>query len=538
MFAPRTSQALDPIPEIQQSFAGGQRDRDHPSLLAENEYWKGVDIEIREGGSAKTRRGWSLATSTGPGGNPQGSIYFDPAGATPPVTVQVNDGKFWTWDGASQTWSRVGTTQLSNRTAKVCMVSLANRLFVFSGENDNVMSWNGTDASFTDEGNTNTDPPRGDIACVQSGRICVAGVVSTSLLTNARSYIFFSDILDGQTWDRTTNLKQVPTETDEPVTAVAAYRNEEVLVFTRNSTHDFTVTGTTVSNFTRITIETKVGCIAHKSVVVIGEDAFYLSADLNVRTIKRTIQDKSLGVSVPITHDNPNLMKRIHEVNAEDCAGVYFDNYYLLSVPLDGDPKDSDTSTNTRNSHVIAFDNLQQKQGISGPIPSCCGEWTNIPANAWVIGYFSNRQKLYFIDSADGNAKTMFSSESDNGEYPTAVIKFRALSWQSPHLDKTLHSGELQFLETFGTATVSYAKDDGVFNSHISKVISDAGSRLPISLEFTLTEGGVLAFLVMTFYRRGRSRYWQLKLTHEGGLMNLKQLTLRSFVEMYATRGI
>lgn len=538
MYAPRTSQALDPIQEIQQSFAGGQRDRDHPSLLAENEFYKGVNIEIREGGAAKTRRGWSQNSTVSPGGNPQACIYFDPSGATPPLLVQVNDGKFYTWDGTSSNWNRVGTTQLSNTNGKISMVVLANRLFVFSGENDNVYSWNGTDASFTDEGNTNTDPPRGDIACVQSGRICVAGVVSTATITDARDYIFFSDIFDGTTWDRSTGSKRVPSDSAEPVTALAAYRNEEILAFTRNTTHDFSISGTTIANFTRITIDTKVGCIAPKTVVVIGDDAYFMSADLHIRTIKRTIQDVALGVSVPITYDNPNLMSRIHELNANLCASTFFDNYYLISVPLDGDPNDGDASTNIRNSHVIALDNLQQKQGVSGPIPACCGEWENIAANSWITSYFSNRQRLMFIDANDGNVRTMFAGESDNGNYPDVEIKFRGMSWQSPHLDKTLHSGEMQFLETFGTVTVSYAKDDGEFNLQIVKIISDSGSRLPLTLPFTLTEGGVLAFLPMTFYRRGRSRYWQLKLNHTEGIINLKQITLRSFVEMYATRGI
>lgn len=526
-----------PVEELQQSFGGGQRDRDHPSLLAENEYYKGVNLDGREGGAGKTRQGWRSNTIIGTGGNFQGAGYFTPTTGTPFI-IQVNDGKFYKWDGSSQTWTRVGTVQLNNVTGMVTMAVLANKLFVACGVVDNCHSWDGIAAEFTDEGNTNADAPRGNLIWMQSDRLCMAGVDSVATVSAAQNYVFFSDINDGTTWDRTTSLKRVPTQTGDPVTGGAAYRNEEILVFTRNSTHLFNITGSSVTSFTRTTVSTHEGCIAHNTITPVGDDCYFMSSDRHIRTVKRTVADISLGVSVPISYFNDNLMSRIHEVSATRCAGVFFDNYYLLGCPLDGDQEDGSTTISTTNNNVIAFDNLQQKQGVSGAIPACYGEWTNIDAGQFVVGYFNGRSKLYFIDSQDGNCKEMFAAQHDDGIYPPVTIKTRGFSWGAPNFDKTAHSLDFQLLETFGTFVVSYAKDDGAFTQLLSTTISGSGATLPLTLPFTLTAAGILSKLPIRMYRKGRSRYWQLKLEHTGGVLILKQLTMRAFVEQIVTRSL
>lgn len=526
MKAPQTSSALEPIPVMQDNFSGGMRDREHPSQLLENELASITNGSIREEGLIQTRAGTRTATTVSPGANPQGVIEFKPV-AVDNMLVQVNDGKFWKWVGTGE-WVRVGTTQLSNRTGQVAMVIISGVLYVHSGSADNAYSWDGAAASFSDEGNTNADSPLGNIACQQAGRDCVAGVSSTAALTDTRDYIFFSDIFDGHTYDRVNNSRRVPTANYQAVTAMEAYRQELILSWTLNSTHLYNVTGSSVTAFTRQTLDPKVGCLAPKSVAVVGDDAFFMSADRHIRTIKRTVQDIAFGVSIPITYQNTNLVERINEAYASGSVGIFFDNYYLVAVPMD---------SNTKNSSVIAFDTLHQKQGPSGNLPSCVGEWTGLAVGAWVIGTFAGKQKLYFIDANNGQLVQMFNAESDDGNYINFSIDLRAPSWGAPQNDKTLHSGELQLLETFGTTTVSYAKDDGVFTALISKVISDSGSRLPLTLPFVLTAGGVLAFLPLTFYRRGRSRYWQLRISHTNGVIKLKQATLRGWIEALSTRG-
>lgn len=529
MFAPHTSPALSPVEKNQVSFAGGQRDRDHPSLLKPDEASRLVNVEVRESGLGATRRGFRNKTGDC-GAQVQGEIYFDPVDGAPMI-VQVNGGQFWQWEGTGTTWTRIGVTQLNNTSDPVALVILNGTLFAFCGPDDNAKSWDGVAADLTDLGDSNTNPPRGNIACVQAGRICLAGVESTATITNARSHIFYSDIFDGTAWNRSTNNKRVPTNGDEPITALATYRKEEHLAFTRNSTHIFDITGATVANFTRQTLDPNIGCVAPKSVVVIGEDAFFVSSDKQVRTIKRTIQDIAFGVSVPITFENPNLFNRIKKTSVNKCAGIFYDNYYILGAPLD---------TNSFNSSALPFDTLHQKQSSAGVVPICVGEWTGISAGGWLQTYFNGVPQLYFINSMNGRACLMFEDTTDNGTEISIEVDTRAEDWGFPSHDKTMHSVQIQLLDTIGNFSLAYAKDGAstFTDFYTDKVISDPNSlNLPIpALPFNLPAGGILSTVNARFYKRGRSKYWQLQIRHSAGVINIKYITLRAFVEMMQTR--
>lgn len=529
MFAPRTSPAFLPIEKPLVSFSGGQRDRDHPSLLNPNEYAKGINVEIREAGLAQTRRGWQKKTDD-LGSQLQGAIFFDPPDQSERLVVAMG-GQFWEWQGSGTAWTRIGLTQLNNVNERVSFVALNGTLLAFCGADDNVKSWNGSDPDFTDRGNTNTDPPRGNIAWIQANRVCCAGVESTATLTNAQPYVFYSDILGPTVWNRSGNNTRIPTKYDEAVTAGATYRKQEILVWTRGSTHKIDISGATVSSFTRETLDDSVGCVAPDSVSVVGEDAFFVSADRNLRTIKRTINDIAYGVSTPITAENPNLMGRIKKTKVQNSVGIFNDNYYLLGAPMDA----SDTVN-----EVIPFDMLHQKQSTAGVIPVCLGEWTNINAGKWVQTYFSGIPQLYFLDSLTGAACLMFERDTDDNSEIPITINLRAEDFGSPDHDKTMHSVHIQVLDTFGNFDLSYARDgDASFSAFYTDLqISDPNSvNLPVNLPFDLPVGGILDEVYARFHRKGRSKYWQLQIHHTDGRINIKFITMRAFIEMMNTRA-
>lgn len=514
------------MPELQNSFEGGMRDRDHASLLAKNQFAYGKNIEIREAGLAKTRRG-KTQKAVATGSVPQGAVYYEPTPGNGRI-IEINTGIPWQWQGSGTAWSRIGTLTFSNTTDPVSFSILDGVLYVFFLTGD-VFSWDGLTAEFTDELNTNTNPPIGNLSTVQAGRVCSSGVATTTGSNNTRDYIFFSNIFDGHTWNRATNNVRAPTDGSEPVTAIATYRQEQILAFTRSSAHIFNVTGASVAAFTHETLDPHIGCAASRTLVVFGEDAFFISSDRQLRTIKRTIQDIAYGVSVPVSYLVPNLFLRINRSNVSKCAGVFFDNYYILAAPLD---------LNTTNSSAIAFDMLHQTQTPSGWVPACVGEWTNIAAAQWVVANFNGKQDLYYIDSNDGSLYLMFDTESDDGTTIPMEIQFRAPDWGDARNDKTIRDGEIQLIDSQGTVTVAYAKDDGTFITLVSFTVgSTSGPYLPIALPFSLAGSGKsLIHKFLTFYQRGRSRNWQLKITHDGGTINLKQVTLSAWIEAQMTR--
>ncbi len=522
MQAPQTDQAI-PIPmEDQTTFSGGMRDRDHPSLIDPNQYAYASDIEIRDSGLAQFRSG-RTTKSPASGGNSQGCVFFKPNTGTT-VLVVVNGGRVYTWPGAG-VLTQLGAVVFNNSTSNVSFAILNGVLYIMPGQSDNTYSWDGAAAALTDEGNTNADAPRGTLLCQQSGRLVGAGETST---TGRQDYLTFSDIFDGHTWDRTANNKRTPTDGSEAITAINTYRKEEILVHTAFSTHSWNISGSTVSGFSRITLDAKIGCIAPRSVVVIGDDAFFLSADLQLRSIKRTVQDLAFGVTNPVTYFVPNLMERITPAYASRCAAIFFNNYYLLACPVDG---------STRNNAVFVFDMLHQFATPSGNAPVCVGEWTNFSVNQFAVTYFDSIAKLHYLDDSDGTIKVMFDGTvTDDGVNITPRIDFRAFHYRFPNNLKTPHSGLIQFFNSSGTCFLYFSKDDGVFNSIGSKAIGDQGATLPVVLPFNLgIDSGVTPWL-FSMYRHGQSRYWQPRITFNGTSMSLKQFTLAAFVEKGNTR--
>ncbi len=529
MIVPRTTNAVAPAIVSQTSFAGGMHDRDHPSLLSDNEYFYGKNLELRNGGLAALRRPRRSRTAQ-LGAGAQGAKFFDPLAANAVIVIVAN-GRVYKWEGTGSAFTLIDAgVLLSNTTRNVEMEILNGRIYIYSGPDDNVYSWDGLSATLTDEGNANTNPPRGRVACQQSNRIFVGDVDATGAIAAANHYFFPSSINNGQVYDRASNNQINPSNGTQPITAMGTYRKQEILVFTNNTSNVWDVGGTTITGdngFQHITLDSNIGCKAARSLVVVGEDAFFLSADRQVRTIKRTINDIAYGVSIPVTYLVPNLMDRINPNYAHLAAGVYFDNYYLLAVALDN---------STVNNAVIVFDTLHQIQAIGGSIPACVGEWTNISANQWIVANFNGVPALYYLDATVGSIVQMFSGTEDDGTAIPFEIQTKAFDMNYPMLDKTAHGGEVQVIDTVGSLEISYAKDAGTFTVVKTETVGDTTSAiLPISLPFTLPGGTGIGPVCWSMYRRGRSRYWQLRFKHSGERLSIKQFSLRAWVESLIT---
>lgn len=505
------------------SFSGGQRDRDHPSEIADNQYARGVNMEIRSGGLYDRRRGKTKKVNS-PGANFQGGCWFSP-GPSSFFVVQANGGRIFKWEGSASDWTEIDpSVQLTNTNNPVGFGILNGKLGIFAGPDDNVRSWDGAASTLTDEGNTNTDPPRVSLAAQQSRKL-IAAKTDTA---GTDDFLYPCTVNDLTTWDRNSSNVRIPTEGNEGVTALAMYRDSDVLVFTRKTAHLVNVSATSTSDWTRKTLQSKLGSIS-PWVTVIGDDAFFMSGDGHIRTIKRTAYGENLAVATPITYWNPNLINRIKKSKLSKVRGVWFDNYLLVGVPLDN---------SDYNNGVIAFDMLHMVESPAGPVPVCVGEWTNMRPGEWVETYFNNKEQLYYIDSLDGALYLMFDGEDDDGTAIESICEMKSLDFGVQRIDKTLQDGELQVLDTWGTITINYAKDNGTFNSVKNETVGLAGgATLPFTLPVTLGSAGILDFIPVSFYGLGQSRFWQPKITHTGGSISLKQLTLGANIETPLKRG-
>jgi hypothetical protein len=505
------------------SFTGGMRDRDHASEILDNQYAYGKNLSVRAGGLFENRDGRTKRVNS-PGSLPQGACWFSPNPSSFFI-IQVNSGRIFKWEGSSANWTEIDpSVQLTNTSSPVGFGIIGGKIGIFAGPDDNVRSWDGAAAVLTDEGNANTDPPKAFLATPQSGKL-IAAKTNTF---GTDDLIYPCSVNDLTTWDLTSNSRRIPSPGGEGITALAMYQNDEVLVFTRRTSHSVDVSNATVTNWTRKTLQTNIGSIS-PWVSVVGNDAFFMSGDGHIRSIKRTEFGIAYGVSTPITYWNPNLVGRIKRNRLNKTRGVWFDNYLLVAACFD----DSDT-----NNGLIVFDMLHQVESPSGFIPICVGEWTNINAGEFIEAYFNGREQLYYIDSNDGALYQMFSGEDDDGTTIQTQCDMKALDFGFPRNDKTAVDLELQVLDTYGDITIDYAKDSGTFSELDEETVGSAGGAvLPFTLPVTLGSGGVLDFIPKSLYGLGQSRYWQPRVSHENGLISLKQLTMRATVEEALTSG-
>lgn len=506
------------------SFAGGQRDRDHASEIFDDQYAYGKNIENRSGGLYDTRRGRTKKVNS-PGATPQGACWFQPSPSSFFI-IEVNGGRIFKWEGSAANFTEIDpSVQLVNTTNPVGFGVLNGKLGIFAGPDDNVRSWDGAAATLTDEANTNTDPPRVTIACNQSGKLIV-GKTDTA---GTNDFLYPCSPNDLTTWDRSSSNVRIPSEGNEGVTALGMYLDAAILAFTRRTAHMITVSETSTASWTRTTLQTKIGSVA-PWVSVVGTEAYFMSQDGHIRSIRRTEQGESQAVITPISYWNPNLLGRIKRTKLSKSRGVWFDNYLLVGACLDN----SDT-----NNGVIVFDTQNQIASPSGPVPVCLGEWTNMRPGEWIETFFNNRQQLYYMDALDGSLYLMFDGEDDDGATIVSEVRMKALDFGTQRNDKTMLHGEVMVLDTYGTITIDYAKDNASFNQINQTAVGSAGGAvLPFVLPVTLGSGGVLDFIPISFFGAGQSRFWQPKVVHQDGVLSLKQLSFTAQIEAALTSGI
>lgn len=77
------------------------------------------------------------------------------------------------------------------------------------------------------------------------------------------------------------------------------------------------------------------GCVASRTAVQVGRDVWFLSRN-GIMSVVQTVQGKMQGVQVPISQPLSGILARVDWARAEGAAAAWWNNRYLLSVPLIG----------------------------------------------------------------------------------------------------------------------------------------------------------------------------------------------------------
>ena len=457
------------------NFAGGQASSVRANLLQDGQYSESRNMDIDKFGAIITRRGTEIIGSTLT--NPiQGLVYMD----TPSIEqlLAVSNGVVYKSTGSS--WSSVSgyTPSASNN---VEAVQFFDKVYFSDSGGTNVHSYDGS--SFTDEGDTGGDPPRGKFLASHTGRLFAANTPS------ADDEIQASDVLSASSGNWSSNYSfRVGKGEGDPITGIISWYNFNLLVFKEHSIHIVATdpSQSSASAWSVHRVDNNVGCVSHRSIAQAGSDVFFLARD-GVRTVKTILAGAQSSVSEPISQSISDIIERINWGNADTCCAKFWNNRYILSVPLD---------SATTPDHILVFNTVTK---------SWSGFWTGWTSRAFATTAFSGFPKLV-MGHSDGKVVTWMDyvaagSEVDatfqdgGGDIPSHVVT-RGLTFQDVFSKKLGNHVELELRGSTPGADVELRaiadESDEKVVHHSTIITGITGVTLPANLTFVLPEDEII----------------------------------------------
>ena len=350
----------------QQSFIGGVNSFDSPELIAQNAISYGENVDVSFDGKIKSRPGTQLVASgisgagvfadyyaiSGGNGDPTGRVLaitpFNPKkldGNTNYVYVASSGDpgqtparlRFAVWEGSS--WTTARTAVLTNtQPVALDFLPFNNTLYAVFGAGLYKLS--------TEAGQTptfvkttpvlaapNVAMPNCQYGCVHRERI--VGWANTDFAASDQD-IFFSNVLDPETFDIVNFTIQAGTIDEGPVVACINWFSNNLLIFKQRAVYVVDTTDPSSANWPIQLITRSQGCVARNSVKVVGNDVWFLGAD-GVYSIGRVYALENQGqISPPISRPIKDVFANfiLQGIAATQLSyAVALGTKYILSFP-------------------------------------------------------------------------------------------------------------------------------------------------------------------------------------------------------------
>jgi hypothetical protein len=371
--------------DVQSDFSKGQVSNTRANLLTQQQGARLRNVVLDYNGVLESRRGFrSFGTSglndvssvVGPTGSEanqlQGLHYYDTLGDE--RLVAAASGQLYSYDGSTwSAWTAASGSSGSLATAgNVYFTQIADKLYYSDGASgSNIYEWDGVESEadadtaalglryivshgFRIFGAANYDEiwcskilpdSGGDFLVTDEGDVIITAASGLDRIKVGTKDSFGSN-----------STFRVGQGDGDKITALVPWSDFNLIVGKESSIYAVNVnpaivqtaesTGTGVAQFIVRTVSTRVGCVSHRSAVQVDNDCFFLSRD-GVRSIARTIQDGTQGVSPALSYPIDDVIRRINWSVADIACGAYWNGKYLLAVPLDG---------SLTNNAILVFD--------------------------------------------------------------------------------------------------------------------------------------------------------------------------------------
>lgn len=336
--------------------------------------------------------------------------------------VRVKDTQIQRLSADFKEWTNISGATSFTADTTMNFVQANDILFAFNGT-DNTHSLNSS-LAVTDEGNTNTDVPRGTCAeWAPNNRLFVSGSLSDA----DRDFVYFSNALAPQTFDRATNVFKVRSGAGGRVKWLKMFKDFELIIYKNDSIYVLNMDGTTpLTDWNLKALSIAVGCPAGRTVQDIGNDHIFLAND-GVRLLSRTTFDK-LRVGV-ISDPIQDIMDTINQDAIQNSCSWFENGYYILGVP---------TGTATQPDRFLIWDSVAAARN-GDPNTS----WTVLPKGTWnlscftAFGFGDNTNTIVGGDSRNLSlCYKVLTGNSDNGDTITQKITTRELDFGDPFIEK------------------------------------------------------------------------------------------------------
>lgn len=512
---------VDAVPD----FSGGQRSNSPAGNLDQTQYFFGQNVDIKNK-LAVTRRGaQNIGSGSGMVGRVQASLFYDVTGG-PHYLVAINGKHLFWWNEV--VWATNSTDAVSSDSdAIVGLAQLIDTLYI-ADTVIGVSSWDGTTVSvLSNSGSANTTPPFCNIILSHNSRLFFAGVPTvpdqlTASLALAGSY------------NNSLLSIRIGAGEGQPITALAPWRNNAVIVFKTKSIYIVTcdpilTSGADSTHGMANAIVTKIaadiGCPSQRGFAIVGDDILFISQQ-GIRSLNRVFaqtnaSDTAIGPAISEPIDD--IIQRLNGAYTYKCASFFWSNKFMISVPLDG-ATECDT--------VLVFDTLRQ---------SWAGVWTGWTPTCFCLSVLQNAERLNFgqpdgtllrwldyitIDSED---QTSFQ---DNGVDITTEIQCRAFLFGDGFSSKSPLAVETIFYQSRAACTVTAAMEQGE-QLPLSEPLFDTAGGVPLLLPFNLpaiVDSSIIKRRTFPALQLQDFREMQVVLTSPADKLSVRAVTAQAFL--------
>ena len=151
--------------------------------------------------------------------------------------------------------------------------------------------------------------------------------------------IVISDILDPEYFDPTGQsvVTLDPVITDE-ITGQILWKDQRIAAFRNGSTWLIeTGPGLPVLNWSVNRVSATIGCRCHGTVVQAGNDVYFLSeTGRGIYALGQAPTSDEQGIWIPLSASIQDYINRINWAACDNARATYWNDLYLLSIPLDG----------------------------------------------------------------------------------------------------------------------------------------------------------------------------------------------------------